>query len=135
MDIKGVAKPFILKENSNIVLNKEQKSVVNEVIKYKDKFKQLALPYYKRVIMEYERMQTIGEGLSSLDKEIFDSLKNEFDYHEIKLDMMKMELLEKQNRIEGLMMLQQASNQELIWANVFHDTIHSPSLCFVRISV
>ena len=28
----------ILKENSNIVLNKEQKSVVNEVIKYKDKF-------------------------------------------------------------------------------------------------
>lgn len=91
--------------------------------KYKDKFKQMAFPYFKRAILEYEKMESRGEALSKIDKEIYENLKNEFDYHEIKLDMMRTELKERQNRLEGLMMLQQASNQELIWANVFHDTI------------
>ena len=90
---------------------------------YEKEFKSLALQYYKRAVAEYEKMEMKGEKLQGVDEEIYDSLRHEFDYNDIKLALLKQELQEKQSVIEKLLLEQRSLYGELIWANIFHDTI------------
>ena len=96
---------------------------------YWEKFRETAKPYYVRILKEKISMLQRGEAMSPDDAMIFQNVEREFK-KEGNINMEKhmqggtfSDLENRLNNIENFLRHGLEKQQELIWANIFHDTI------------
>lgn len=87
---------------------------------YQRQFKNMAIPYYTRAREERERMLKRGESLEKGDERLFQEVKKEM---EDGCDVTSIEVEARIKRMEGLIFQGLGVQKEILWANIFHDTI------------